>query len=190
MGSSLWSNSQHLRSDHGTQFRNSTSQDFWISKGISHKFFNCHNSSTKWRCWETKSDSHLSWMNYGSWGWSSTILLGRSYLYSLLHSNLIYHCEAPWEKCIWAVERKKTWYLLLSCLWMCLYILNQRYQHSKFEVKADEGIFLGYSSVYKAFIVFFFNTISWGIHSSYAWWRLLHTISNWSSCFHSNRAHF
>lgn len=38
---------------------------------------------------------------------------------------------------------------------MCLYILNQRYQHSKFEVKADEGIFLGYSSVYKAFIVFF-----------------------------------
>nr|KAJ0186693.1 hypothetical protein LSAT_V11C900480380 [Lactuca sativa] len=34
------------------------------------------------------------------------------------------------------------------------YILNQRDQRSKFEAKADEGIFLGYSSVSKDFRVF------------------------------------
>nr|KAJ0219318.1 hypothetical protein LSAT_V11C300121810 [Lactuca sativa] len=34
------------------------------------------------------------------------------------------------------------------------YILNQKDQHSKFEAKANEGVFLGYSSVSKAFRVF------------------------------------
>nr|KAJ0207541.1 hypothetical protein LSAT_V11C500277770 [Lactuca sativa] len=50
-----------------------------------------------------------------------------------------------------ATKRKETEHLLFSCV---CYILNQRDQCSKFEAKADEGEFIGYSSVSRAFRVF------------------------------------
>ena len=44
-----------------------------------------------------------------------------------------------------------SYFHVFGCIW---FILNQKDKRSKFEAKADEGIFLGYSSVSKAYRVF------------------------------------
>ena len=50
--------------------------------------------------------------------------------------------------------RKTRHLFVFGCVF---YILNQRYQCSKFEPQAYEGVFLGYSSVFKALRVFNFS---------------------------------
>ena len=52
------------------------------------------------------------------------------------------------------MEGKKTQHFLFSCLWIWIFILNTKDKLSKFDPKSDPGIFLGYSSISKAYRVF------------------------------------
>ncbi|KAI3680869.1 hypothetical protein L6452_35646 [Arctium lappa] len=143
-----------IRSDHGTEFKNSSLNNFFENKGISHNFSSVRtpqkngvaerrNKTIIEAARSMLSDSHLPtqfWaeaVNTACFTQNRSLIikrfgkttyelfLGRKHSISFLH---IFGCQC--------------------------FILNNRDQLGKFDPKADDGIFLGYSSISKAYRVF------------------------------------
>nr|KAJ0216892.1 hypothetical protein LSAT_V11C300128750 [Lactuca sativa] len=145
---------KQLRSDHGTEFRNSTLEEFCDHKGIGQNF----------------SAPRTPQQNGVAERRNRTLIEARRTL--MIHAGLLmsFWAEAVNTTCFTQnrslIHRihKKTPYEMLKDrkpdvsffhVFGCLcYILNQRDPRSKFELKADRGIFVGYSSISKAFCVF------------------------------------
>ncbi|KAI3681360.1 hypothetical protein L6452_36153 [Arctium lappa] len=102
-----------IRSDHGTEFKNSSLNNFFENKGISHNF----------------STVRTPQQNGVAERRNRTIIEAARSMLSDSHLHTQFWAEA-------------------------CYILNNRDQLGKFDPKADDGIFLGYSSISKAYRVF------------------------------------
>nr|KAJ0204922.1 hypothetical protein LSAT_V11C500296580 [Lactuca sativa] len=128
---------KQLRSDHGTEFRNSTLEEFCDHKGIGQNF----------------SAPRTPQQNGVAERRNRTLIeAGRTLM---IHAGLpmSIHKKTPYEM---LKDRKPdvSFFHVFGCI---CYILNQCGPRSKFEPKADKGIFVGYSSISKAFRVFHVN---------------------------------
>ncbi|KAI3697975.1 hypothetical protein L6452_31082 [Arctium lappa] len=116
-----------IRSDDGTEFKNSSLNNFFENKGISHNFSSVRTpqqngaEAVNTACF-TQNRS-LIIKRFGKTTYE--LFLGRKPSINFLH---IFGCQC--------------------------FILNNRDQLGKFDPKADDGIFLGYSSISKAYRVF------------------------------------
>ncbi|KAI3735591.1 hypothetical protein L6452_15098 [Arctium lappa] len=143
-----------IRSDHGTEFKNSSLNNFFENKGISHNFSSVRtpqqngvaerrNRTIIEAARSMLSDSHLPtqfWVeavNTACFTQNRSLIIKRfgKTAYELF------------------VGRKPSISFLHIFGCQC-FILNNRDQLGKFDPKADDGIFLGYSSISKAYRVF------------------------------------
>nr|KAJ0190081.1 hypothetical protein LSAT_V11C800430260 [Lactuca sativa] len=148
---------KQLRSDHGTEFRNSTLEEFCDHKGIGQNFSaprTPQQNGVAERRNRTLIEAGRTLMIHAGLPMSfwaeavNTTCFTRNR--SLIHRI---HKKTPYEM---LKDRKPdvSFFHVFGCL---CYILNQRDPRSKFEPKADKGIFVGYSSISKAFRVFHVN---------------------------------
>ncbi|TLX67060.1 transposase family protein, partial [Labilibacter sediminis] len=145
---------KQLRSDHGTEFRNSTIEEFCESKGIGQNFSaprTPQQNGVAERRNRTLIEAGRTLMIHAGLPMSFWAEAVNTACYtqnrSLIHKTLK---KTPYE----LMKGRKpdvSYFHVFGCV---CYILNQRDARSKFEPKADKGIFVGYSSISKAFRVF------------------------------------
>nr|KAJ0227304.1 hypothetical protein LSAT_V11C100050010 [Lactuca sativa] len=148
---------KQLRSDHGTEFRNSTLEEFCDHKGIGQNFSAPRtpqqNGVAEQRN-RTLIEAGRTLMIHAGLPMSFWAEAVNTACFtqnrSLIHRI---HKKTPYEM---LKDRKPdvSFFHVFGCI---CYILNQRDPRSKFEPKADKCIFVGYSSISKAFRVFHVN---------------------------------
>nr|KAJ0184754.1 hypothetical protein LSAT_V11C900488090 [Lactuca sativa] len=148
---------KQLRSDHGTEFRNSTLEEFCDHKGIGQNFSSPRTpqqNGVAERRNRTLIEAGRTLMIHAGLPMSFWAEAVNTTCFtqnrSLIHGI---HKKTPYEM---LKDRKPdvSFFHVFGCI---CYILNQRDPRSKFESKADKGIFVGYSSISKAFRVFHVN---------------------------------
>nr|KAJ0214633.1 hypothetical protein LSAT_V11C400162490 [Lactuca sativa] len=148
---------KQLRSDDGTEFRNSTLEEFCDHKGIGQNFSaprTPQQNGVAERRNRTLIEAGRTLMIHAGLPMSFWAEAVNTACFtqnrSLIHRI---HKKTPYEM---LKDRKPdvSFFHVFGCL---CYILNQRDPRSKFEPKADKGIFVGYSSISKAFRVFHVN---------------------------------
>nr|KAJ0197446.1 hypothetical protein LSAT_V11C700383020 [Lactuca sativa] len=148
---------KQLRSDHGTEFRNPTLEEFCDHKGIGQNFSaprTPQQNGVAERRNRTQIEAGRTLMIHVGLPMSFWVEAVNTACFtqnrSLIHRI---HKKTPYEM----LKNQKpdvSFFHVFGCI---CYILNQRDPRSKFEPKANKGIFVGYSSISKAFRVFHVN---------------------------------
>ncbi|KAI3718218.1 hypothetical protein L6452_19080 [Arctium lappa] len=143
-----------IRSDHGTEFKNSSLNNFFENKGISHNFSSVRtpqqngvderrNRTIIEAARSMLSDSHLPIQFWAEAVNTVCFTQNRSLIVKRFGKTAyeLFHGRKP----------SISFLHIFGC--QC-FILNNRDQLGKFDPKADDGIYLGYSSISKAYRVF------------------------------------
>ncbi|KAI3668197.1 hypothetical protein L6452_43274 [Arctium lappa] len=143
-----------IRSDHGTEFKNSSLNNFFENKGIFHNFSSVRtpqqngvaerrNRTIIEAARSMLSDSHLPTQFWVEGVNTACFTQNRSLIIKRFRKTAyeLFHGRKP----------SISFLHIFGC--QC-FILNNRDQLGKFDPKADDGIFLGYSSISKAYRVF------------------------------------
>ncbi|KAI3748889.1 hypothetical protein L6452_12302 [Arctium lappa] len=143
-----------IRSDHGTEFKNSSLNNFFENKGISHNFSSVRtpqqngvaerrNRTIIEAARSMLSDSHLP-----TQFWAEAV---NTACFTQKRSLIIKRFGKTAYELFVGRKPSISFLHIFGC--QC-FILNNRDQLGKFDPKADDGIFLGYSSISKAYRVF------------------------------------
>ncbi|KAI3770443.1 hypothetical protein L6452_01576 [Arctium lappa] len=143
-----------IRSDHGTEFKNSSLNNFFENKGISHNFSSVRtpqqngvaerrNRTIIEAARSMLSDSHLP-----TQFWAEAV---NTACFTQNRSLIIKRFGKTAYELFIGRKPSISFLHIFGC--QC-FILNNRDQLGKFDPKADDGIFLGYSSISKAYRVF------------------------------------
>ncbi|KAJ9544936.1 hypothetical protein OSB04_024643 [Centaurea solstitialis] len=143
-----------IRSDHGTEFKNSTLETFFEQKGISQNFSSVRTplqngvAERRNRTLIEAARSMLSEANLATQFWAEAV---NSACYTQ-NRSLIVKCfrRTPYE----LFRNRKPSIEHLHIFGCVCYILNNKDNLGKFDSKSDDGIFLGYSSISKTYRVF------------------------------------
>ena len=142
-----------IRSDHGTEFKNSTLINFFDEKGISHNFSSVRTpqqngvAERRNRTIIEAARSMLSESRLPTQFWAEAV---NTACYTQNRSLIV----KRFKKTSYELFHKKNPSIKHLHIFGCTcYILNDRDHLGKFDPKADDGIFLGYSSVSKSFRV-------------------------------------
>src|SRR3990170_3925440 len=143
-----------LRSDNGTEFINATLESFCTDTGISQNFSSAHSPEQNGVV-ERKNRTLIE---------AARSMLTESGLPTSFWAEAIATACHTQNRSIYVKRHKKTSYEILRNrkpnigyfhVFGCpVYILNDSNQLGKFDAKADEGFFLGYSVIRKAFRVY------------------------------------
>ena len=143
-----------IRSDHGTEFKNSTLISFFEEKGISHNFSSVRTpqqngvAERRNRTIIEAARTMLSESRLPTQFWAEAV---NTACYTQNRSLIVKRFKkTPYE----LFRGRKPTLKYLHIFGCTCYILNDRDHLGKFDPKADDGIFLGYSSVSKAYRVF------------------------------------
>ncbi|KAJ9547205.1 hypothetical protein OSB04_019748 [Centaurea solstitialis] len=143
-----------IRSDHGTEFKNSTLETFFDQKGISQNFSSVRTpqqngvAERRNRTLIEAARSMLSEANLATQFWAEAV---NTACYTQNRSLIVKRFRrTPYEL---FRNRKPSieHFHIFGCV---CYILNNKDNLGKFDSKSDDGIFLGYSSIYKTYRVF------------------------------------
>ena len=145
---------KQLRSDHGTEFRNRTLENFCVEKGISQNFSSVMTpeqngvAERRNRTLIEAARTMLLESGLSKGFWTEAI---RTACYTQNRTTIVNrHNKTSFEL---FTERKPTvkYFHIFGC--QC-FILNQRDHLGKFDAKADRGIFVGYSLISAAYRVY------------------------------------
>ncbi|KAJ9539198.1 hypothetical protein OSB04_031931 [Centaurea solstitialis] len=143
-----------IRSDHGTEFKNSTLETFFEQKGISQNFSSVRTpqqngvAERRNRTLIEAARSMLSEANLGTQFWAEAV---NTACYTQNRSLIVKRFRrTPYE----LFRNRKPSIEHLHIFGCVCYILNNKDNLGKFDSKSDDGIFLGYSSISKTYRVF------------------------------------
>ncbi|KAJ9545449.1 LOW QUALITY PROTEIN: hypothetical protein OSB04_025156 [Centaurea solstitialis] len=143
-----------IRSDHGTEFKNSTLETFFDQKGISQKFSSVRTpqqngvAERRNRTLIEAARSMLSEANLATQFWAEAV---NTACYTHNRSLIVKRFRrTPYE----LFRNRKPSIEHLHIFGCVCYILNNKDNLGKFDSKSDDGIFLGYSSISKTYRVF------------------------------------
>ncbi|KAJ9556551.1 hypothetical protein OSB04_011165 [Centaurea solstitialis] len=143
-----------IRSDHGTEFKNSTLETFFDQKGISQNFSSVRTpqqngiAERRNRTLIEAARSMLSEANLATQFWAEAV---NTACYTQNRSLIVMRFRrTPYE----LFRNRKPSIEHLHIFGCVCYILNNKDNLGKFDSKSDDGIFLGYSSISKTYRVF------------------------------------
>ena len=143
-----------IRSDHGGEFQNHDFQEFCELNGYNHNFSTPRNPQQngvverKNRNLQEMARTMLNEHSLPKYFWAEAVNTACYILNRVLVRPLL--TKTPYE--LWNNKKPNVSYFkVFGC--KC-FILNEKDALGKFDAKSDEGIFLGYSSVSKAFRIF------------------------------------
>ncbi|KAJ9546421.1 hypothetical protein OSB04_018964 [Centaurea solstitialis] len=143
-----------IRSDHGTEFKNSTLETFFDQKGISQNFSSVRTpqqngvAERRNRTLIEAAPSMLSEANLATQFWAEAV---NTACYTQNRSLIVKRFRrTPYEH----FRNRKPSIEHLHIFGCVCYILNNKDNLGKFDSKSDDGIFLGYSSISKTYRVF------------------------------------
>ncbi|KAJ9542162.1 hypothetical protein OSB04_028668 [Centaurea solstitialis] len=143
-----------IRSDHGTEFKNSTLETFFDRKGISQNFSSVRTprqngvAERRNRTLIKAARSMLSEANLATQFWAEAV---NTACYTQNRSLIVKRFRrTPYE----LFRNRKPSIEHLHIFGCVCYILNNKDNLGKFDSKSDDGIFLGYSSISKTYRVF------------------------------------
>ncbi|KAJ9546418.1 hypothetical protein OSB04_018961 [Centaurea solstitialis] len=143
-----------IRSDHGTEFKNSTLETFFDQKGISQNFSSVRTpqqngvAERRNRTLIEAARSMLSEGNLATQFWVEAV---NTVCYTQNRSLIVKRFRrTPYE----LFRNRKPSIEHLHIFGCVCYILNSKDNLGKFNSKSDDGIFLGYSSISKTYRVF------------------------------------
>ncbi|KAJ9545020.1 hypothetical protein OSB04_024727 [Centaurea solstitialis] len=143
-----------IRSDHGTEFKNSTLETFFDQKGISQNFSSVRTpqqngvAERRNRTLIEAARSMLSEANLATQFWAEAV---NTACYTQNRSLIVKRFRrTPYE----LFRNRKPSIEHLHIFGCVCYILNNKDILGKFDSKSDDGIFLGYSSISKTYRVF------------------------------------
>ncbi|KAJ9553475.1 hypothetical protein OSB04_017520 [Centaurea solstitialis] len=142
-----------IRSDHGTEFKNSTLETFFDQKGISQNFSSVRTpqqngvAERRNRTLIEATRSMLSEANLATQFWAEAV---NTACYTQNRSLIVKRFRrTPYE----LFRNRKPSIEHLHIFGCVCYILNNKDNLGKFDSKSDDGIFLGYSSISKTYRV-------------------------------------
>ncbi|KAJ9550966.1 hypothetical protein OSB04_015011 [Centaurea solstitialis] len=140
-----------IRSDHGTEFKNSTLETFFDRKGISQNFSSVRTpqqngvAERRNRTLIEAARSMLSEANLATQFWAEAV---NTACYTQNRSLIVKRFKrTPYE----LFRNRKPSIEHLHIFGCVCYILNNKDNLGKFDSKSDDGIFLGYSSISKTY---------------------------------------
>ncbi|KAJ9557496.1 hypothetical protein OSB04_012110 [Centaurea solstitialis] len=140
-----------IRSDHGTEFKNSTLETFFDQKGISQNFSSVRTpqqngvAERRNRTLIEAARSMLSEANLATQFWAEAV---NTACYTQNRSLIVKRFRrTPYE----LFRNRKPSIEHLHIFGCVCYILNNKDNLGKFDSKSDDGIFLGYSSISKIY---------------------------------------
>ncbi|KAJ9561577.1 hypothetical protein OSB04_006737 [Centaurea solstitialis] len=133
-----------IRSDHGTEFKNSTLESFFEQKGISQNF-----SSVR-----TPQQNGVAERRNRTLIEAARSMLSEANLATQFWAEAISDCQAFQKNSLRTFRNRKPSIKHLHIFGCVCYILNNKDLLGKFDSKSDDGIFLGYSSISKTYRVF------------------------------------
>ncbi|KAJ9538735.1 hypothetical protein OSB04_031468 [Centaurea solstitialis] len=143
-----------IRSDHGTEFKNSTLETFFDQKGISQNFSSVRTpqqngvAERRNRTLIEAARSMLSEANLATQFWAEAV---NTACYTQNRYLIVKRFRrTPYE----LFRNRKPSIEHLHIFGCVCYILNNKDNLGKFDSKSDDGIFLGYSSISKTYRVF------------------------------------
>ncbi|KAJ9564153.1 hypothetical protein OSB04_000119 [Centaurea solstitialis] len=143
-----------IRSDHGTELKNSTLKTFFDQKGISQNFSSVRTpqqngvAERRNRTLIEAARSMLSEANLATQFWAEAV---NTACYTQNRSLIVKRFRrTPYE----LFRNRKPSIEHLHIFGCVCYILNNKDNLGKFDSKSDDGIFLGYSSISKTYRVF------------------------------------
>ncbi|KAJ9542546.1 hypothetical protein OSB04_029052 [Centaurea solstitialis] len=143
-----------IRSDHGTEFKNSTLETFFEQKGITQNFSSVRTpqqngvAERRNRTLIEAARSMLSEANLATQFWAEAV---NTACYTQNRSLIVKRFRrTPYE----LFRNRKPSIEHLHIFGCVCYILNNKDNLGKFDSKSDDGIFLGYSSISKTYRVF------------------------------------
>ncbi|KAJ9539154.1 hypothetical protein OSB04_031887 [Centaurea solstitialis] len=143
-----------IRSDHGTELKNSTLETFFDQKGISQNFSSVRTpqqngvAERRNRTLIEAARSMLSEANLATQFWAEAV---NTACYTQNRSLIVKRFRrTPYE----LFRNRKPSIEHLHIFGCVCYILNNKDNLGKFDSKSDDGIFLGYSSISKTYRVF------------------------------------
>ncbi|KAJ9555546.1 hypothetical protein OSB04_010160 [Centaurea solstitialis] len=143
-----------IRSDHGTEFKNSTLESFFEQKGISQNFSSVRTpqqngvAERRNRTLIEAARSMLSEANLATQFWAEAV---NTACYTQNRSLIV----KRFRRTAYELFRNRKPSIEHLHIFGCVcYILNNKDSLGKFDSKSDDGIFLGYSSISKTFRVF------------------------------------
>ncbi|KAJ9539009.1 hypothetical protein OSB04_031742 [Centaurea solstitialis] len=143
-----------IRSDHGTEFKNSILETFFDQKGISQNFSSVRTpqqngvAERRNRTLIEVARSMLSEANLATQFWAEAV---NTTCYTQNRSLIVKRFRrTPYE----LFRNRKPSIEHLHIFGCVCYILNNKDNLGKFDSKSDDGIFLGYSSISKTYRVF------------------------------------
>ncbi|KAJ9557113.1 hypothetical protein OSB04_011727 [Centaurea solstitialis] len=143
-----------IRSDHGTEFKNSTLESFFEQKGISQNFSSVRTpqqngvAERRNRTLIEAARSMLSEANLATQFWAEAV---NTACYTQNRSLIV----KRFRRTAYELFRNRKPSIKHLHIFGCVcYILNNRDNLGKFDSKSDDGIFLGYSSISKTYRVF------------------------------------
>ncbi|KAJ9552849.1 hypothetical protein OSB04_016894 [Centaurea solstitialis] len=143
-----------IRSDHGTEFKNSTLESFFEQKGISQNFSSVRTpqqngvAERRNRTLIEAARSMLSEANLATQFWAEAV---NTACYTQNRSLIV----KRFRRTAYELFRNRKPSIKHLHIFGCVcYILNNKDSLGKFDSKSDDGIFLGYSSISKTFRVF------------------------------------
>ncbi|KAJ9547059.1 hypothetical protein OSB04_019602 [Centaurea solstitialis] len=143
-----------IRSDHGTEFKNSTLESFFEQKGISQNFSSVRTpqqngvAERRNRTLIEAARSMLSEANLATQFWAEAV---NTACYTQNRSLIV----KRFRRTAYELFRNRKPSIKHLHIFGCVcYILNNKDNLGKFDSKSDDGIFLGYSSISKTYRVF------------------------------------
>ncbi|KAJ9561572.1 hypothetical protein OSB04_006732 [Centaurea solstitialis] len=143
-----------IRSDHGTEFKNSTLESFFEQKGISQNFSSVRTpqqngvAERRNRTLIEAARSMLSEANLATQFWAEAV---NTACYTQNRSLIV----KRFRRTAYELFRNRKPSIEHLHIFGCVcYILNNKDNLGKFDSKSDDGIFLGYSSISKTYRVF------------------------------------
>ncbi|KAJ9557721.1 LOW QUALITY PROTEIN: hypothetical protein OSB04_012335 [Centaurea solstitialis] len=143
-----------IRSDHGTEFKNSTLESFFEQKGISQNFSSVRTpqqngvAERRNRTLIEAARSMLSEANLATQFWAEAV---NTACYTQNRSIIV----KRFRRTAYELFRNRKPSIKHLHIFGCVcYILNNKDNLGKFDSKSDDGIFLGYSSISKTYRVF------------------------------------
>ncbi|KAJ9544133.1 hypothetical protein OSB04_023840 [Centaurea solstitialis] len=143
-----------IRSDHGTEFKNSTLESFFEQKGISQNFSSVRTPQQNGvverrnRTLIEAARSMLSEANLATQFWAEAV---NTACYTQNRSLIV----KRFRRTAYELFRNRKPSIEHLHIFGCVcYILNNKDNLGKFDSKSDDGIFLGYSSISKTYRVF------------------------------------
>ncbi|KAI3735912.1 hypothetical protein L6452_15437 [Arctium lappa] len=143
-----------LRTDNGTEFKNNKVEEYLESVGISHQYSAARTPQqngvveTRNRTLVEAARSMLSQSDLPLFLWAEAVSTA-----CYTHNRSMIHCR--FKKTPYELINNRTPTIKYFHIFGCkCFILNDRKNLNKFSAKADEGIFIGYSSTSTAFRVY------------------------------------